>query len=98
LARETFVASEISAYVDLFEGDALEKLVDIDNVAFCFIDCEKEMYEKCWDILSTKIVYNGLIIADSAINHYEIIKPMVEKATNDNRWFFLKVEGHFKGF
>ncbi len=91
MAKETFIKSGISDIVELIEGDALVNLRDIVNISFCFIDCEKEMYEKCWDIVSDKMVKNGLIVADNAINHYETIKPMIDKALTDERFDSLVV-------
>lgn len=91
LAKETFNASDINDLVELIEGDALKNIYKEDNIAFCFIDCEKEMYEKCWDIISGKILKNGIIIADNAINHYDTIKPMIDKALNDIRFDSLIV-------
>jgi len=91
VAKETFKLSEINDYVELIEGDALQNLNNIDNIAFCFLDCEKEIYEKCWDIISPKIIKNGLLIADNAISNYETVKPMIEKVLNDNKYDSLIV-------
>jgi caffeoyl-CoA O-methyltransferase len=91
LARETFKLSGISGMVELIEGDALINLKKIENASFCFIDCEKELYEECWDIMSGKILKNGLIIADNAISHYDAVKPMIDKAMADERFDCLLV-------
>ncbi|MGA7720851.1 MAG: class I SAM-dependent methyltransferase [Ignavibacteriaceae bacterium] len=91
LAKETFNEARISDMVELIEGDALNNLENISDVSFCFIDCEKEIYEKCWDLVSGKVVKNGLIIADNAINHYDTIKPMIDKASADERFDCLIV-------
>ena len=89
--KETFNEARISDMVELIEGDALNNLENISDVSFCFIDCEKEIYEKCWDLVSGKVVKNGLIIADNAINHYDTIKPMIDKASADERFDCLIV-------
>jgi len=91
LAKETFNEAGISDVIELIEGDALINLKNINDVSFCFIDCEKEIYEKCWDLVSGKIVKSGLIIADNAINHYDTIKPMIDKAMADERFDCLIV-------
>ena len=83
LAKETFKLANINNYVELIKGDAIKNLININNIAFCFLDCEKEIYEKCWDLISSKIVKNGILIADNAISHYETIKPMIDKVFND---------------
>jgi len=90
-ARETFNKAGIKDVVELIEGDALLNIRRTENVAFCFLDCEKEMYEPCWEIMSDKIVQGGMLVADNAINHYQTIKPMIEKAMNDTRFDSLVV-------
>ncbi len=80
LAKETFRVAEIEQYVNLVEGDAVEFLEDMDEIAFCFLDAEKEVYEECYELIKDKIVPGGLIVADNAINHYDTIKPMIDKA------------------
>jgi len=85
LAKETFKEANIEDYVLLVEGDALENLKKIDNIAFCFLDTEKEIYEKCYDLIIPKLVKGGVLVADNAINHYETLKPMIDKALNDPR-------------
>ncbi len=91
LAKETFDLSGINDYVDLIEGDAIKNISSLGEIAFCFIDCEKEMYGKCWDILSAKMVPGGLIVADNALSHYDVVKPMIEKAANDDKFDCLLV-------
>ena len=91
LAKETFQKAEIEHYIELIEGDALEHIKKLNNIAFCFLDCEKEMYEPCWDILSDKFVKGGFLVADNALNHYKTIKPMIDKTMNDNRFDSLVV-------
>jgi caffeoyl-CoA O-methyltransferase len=86
LAKETFAKCGISNLVELIEGDALINLKIINDISFCFIDCEKELYEKCWDLVSDKMLKNGFIIADNAISHYDSIKPMIDKALADDRF------------
>ncbi|NPV00654.1 MAG: O-methyltransferase [Brevinematales bacterium] len=86
LARETFAAAGIDEYVELIEGDAVANIGGYENVSFCFLDTEKDLYEKCWDILSGKMVAGGILAADNAINHYETIKPMIDKAQSDPRF------------
>ena len=91
LAKETFRIAGIEKYVELIEGDFLEEGKKITNIAFCFLDAEKEIYEKCFDVVSPNLVKNGFIVADNAINHYDKIKPMIDKAENDIRFDCLTV-------
>ena len=91
LAKETFEASKVTDKIELIEGDFLKMNDDVDRIAFAFIDCEKEIYNKCFDILSNRLVSGGLIVADNAISHYDHIKPMIMLAETDNRFDTLTV-------
>ena len=91
LAKETFKSAHIERYVELIEGDFLENHKKIGEVAFCFLDAEKEIYDKCFEIVSAKLVKNGFIVADNAINHYDKLKPMIQKTENDPRFDCLIV-------
>ena len=84
MAKNTFSIAGIKDIIQLIEGDALIALQTINNFSFCFIDCEKELYEHVWDIVSSKVVPGGIIVADNAINHYSILKPMIDKALKDS--------------
>ena len=91
LAKETFTKAGISHTVELIEGDALTNLKNVAEISFCFIDCEKELYGKCWDLVSDKIINKGCVVADNAISHYDDIKPMIDKAMSDKRFDTLIV-------
>jgi caffeoyl-CoA O-methyltransferase len=91
LAMETFAVSNVSDKIQLIEGDFLRKHESINGIAFCFLDCEKDLYEKCFDIISDKLVKGGMLVADNAINHYEHIKGMMNKAEKDDRFDCLTV-------
>ncbi len=66
-------------------GDAREYLNDIKNIAFCFLDAEKEVYSECYDLVIPNMVKGGILIADNAINHYETLKQMLDRALTDYR-------------
>jgi len=85
LAKETFHLSKLEKYVQLVEGDARDHLKEINNVSFCFLDAEKEVYEECYDLVIPNMVKGGILIADNAINLYDILKPMIDKTLMDNR-------------
>ena len=91
MAKETFTLAGISDKIDLREGDFLQLHGEVDRIAFCFLDCEKDLYEKCFDVVSRKMVRGGLLIADNAIDHYEFIKGMMMKAEKDDRFDCLTV-------
>jgi len=84
-AKTTFRQTNVEDYVELIEGDARDYLLDIKNISFCFLDAEKEVYEECYDLVIPNMVKGGILIADNAINHYETLKPMINKALSDQR-------------
>ena len=85
LAGETFLVSGVNDVVELIGGDAKQSLDKYDNISFCFLDAEKEDYERYYDIIIPRLVSGGLLIADNAINHFETLKPMIDKALGDSR-------------
>ena len=85
IAKETFRESKMEKYIELIEGDALYYLTTEKNVSFCFLDAEKEIYEECYDLIIPNLIQGGLFVADNAINHYETLKPMINKALSDKR-------------
>ncbi len=85
LARETFELARINRYVELIEGDALKHIGSLNNISFCFLDVEKEVYQECYELVVPRLVKGGILVADNAINHYETLKPMLEKALADSR-------------
>ena len=72
-------------FIELIEGDVRKFLNHYKNIAFCFLDAEKEIYEECYDLVIPKMIDGGLFIADNAINHYETLKTMINKALKDPR-------------
>ena len=85
LARETFRRAEVEDAVTLVGGDALIHLAAYDSISFCFLDAEKEIYEKCYELIVPRLKPGGLLLADNAVNHREILGPMLERALGDGR-------------
>lgn len=85
LAKETFELTTFNDVITLVEGDALNNLDSFDDIAFCFLDCEKSMYYECYEKIIPKMVKGGILVADNAINHYDALKPMIDLALNDER-------------
>jgi caffeoyl-CoA O-methyltransferase len=69
LARDTFARAGVGDVVRLVEGDFLEHASEFDEVGFCFLDAEKEIYRACYDVVVPRLVAGGILIADNAINH-----------------------------
>jgi caffeoyl-CoA O-methyltransferase len=91
LARETLSEAHLEQYVELIAGDALKYLPEVNDIAFCFLDAEKDVYEKCWDIIADKIVPHGILIADNAISHSDELRPLIKKVESDTRFDSLIV-------
>lgn len=85
LAKETFQITNLENAIKLIHGDARKFLKNYSNIAFCFLDAEKEIYEECYEMIIPNMVKGGILVADNAINHYETLKPMLEKALHDER-------------
>jgi predicted O-methyltransferase YrrM len=85
LARETFHEAGVEDSVELVLGDARAHLSGIHNVAFCFLDAEKDVYADCYEAVVPNLVPGGLLVADNALNHFASLQPMIERALADPR-------------
>lgn len=85
LAQETFHLAEVEDQIELVFGDAREHLAKITQIAFCFLDAEKEIYEDCYDLVVPNLVAGGLLVADNAINHQAVLQPFLDRAEQDRR-------------
>ncbi len=85
LARETFRLAGVEDWVELVEGDALSQLQRHSQIAFCFLDAEKEIYGDCYELVVPRLAPGGLLVADNAINHRETLQPMLDRALSDER-------------
>ena len=85
MAAETFAAAGVCEVVKLLEGDFLEQSAAISEIAFCFLDAEKEVYGSCYDAVVPRLVPGGLLVADNAINHRATLQPMIDAALVDRR-------------
>jgi predicted O-methyltransferase YrrM len=85
LAKKTFKKAKIGELVELVHGDARGHMGDYDEVAFCFLDAEKEMYQEFYDLIVPNLVPGGLLVADNAVSHNEEIEKVIDKAEGDSR-------------
>lgn len=85
LARETITAAGVENTVELICDDALRHIGDYTDLAFCFLDAEKEIYGECYEIVTPNLVPGGLLVADNAINHAQVLQPMLDRALTDSR-------------
>jgi caffeoyl-CoA O-methyltransferase len=85
LARETFRSAEAEGTIALIEGDALHVIAHFDAISFCFLDTEKGLYASCYELVVPRLVRGGLLVADNAIDHRQVLEPMLERALADER-------------
>ncbi len=85
LAKETFQLAQVEDTVELVAGDALAHLANLDEIAFCFLDAEKEVYKACYDLVIPKMVTGAYLVADNVISHQDALRPVVDDAENDPR-------------
>lgn len=85
LARETFHVAQVEGVIRLVAGDVRDYLGQYEQIAFCFLDAEKEVYGECYEAVIPKLVKGGLLVADNALNHQETLQPMLDRALADER-------------
>ena len=85
LARCTFDAASVWDVVEFVHGDALDRLTELKEIAFCFLDAEKEIYASCYEAVVPRMVPGGILVADNAIHHQATLGPMLEHALADER-------------
>lgn len=85
LAGETFRLASVEDVVELVAGDARQYLVDYKDISFCFLDAEKEVYLDCYELVVDNMVPGGLLAADNVISHRDILQPVIDRATSDDR-------------
>jgi len=84
-ANETFEAAEVSDQIQLIHGDARQVISGYKEVAFCFLDAEKEIYLDIYERVVPNLVPGGILAADNAINHAEALADFIAQAENDSR-------------
>lgn len=84
-ATQTFKNAQVDDVVELVAGDALAHLVELDKIAFCFLDAEKDVYKACYDLVIPKMVTGGYLVADNLISHQDTLKSVADDAEHDPR-------------
>jgi predicted O-methyltransferase YrrM len=85
LARETFQSAGVQDVVDLVEGDARRRLDSIEDIAFCFLDAEKDVYLDCYEALIPRMVRGAVLVADNAVSHGHPLRDFLDRALSDRR-------------
>ena len=63
----------------------MDHLPGCKDIAFCFLDAEKEIYGRCYEALVPGMVQGGILVADNAINHQATLRSMLDRALQDER-------------
>jgi caffeoyl-CoA O-methyltransferase len=85
LARATFARAHATDVVRLVEGDVLDHVDEIEDVGFCFLDAEKDVYESCYEFIVPKMVPGAILIADNATSHRDDLQSMLDRVLADDR-------------
>jgi predicted O-methyltransferase YrrM len=85
IARETFHLTGTQDLIEQVVGDARQHLPGVRDVAFCFLDCEKEIYQDCYDAVVPNLVPGGLLAADNTINARKSLQPLIDASLADAR-------------
>jgi len=83
LAKKTFQKAKIGDVVEFVHGDARGHMKDYDEVAFCFLDAEREMYLEFLEIVVPILVSGGILVADNVVSHAEELAEFIVKAEED---------------
>jgi caffeoyl-CoA O-methyltransferase len=76
--RRNIAEAGLEEWVELVEGDAVETLPGIADVFdVCFLDAEKEDYERLVAIARDKLEAGALIVADNVMSHAETLSAYV---------------------
>ncbi len=85
LARVTFRLAGVEQTVELIADDARQHIEKFNDIAFCFLDAEKEVYGEIYEMVIPRLVKGGLLVADNAINHREALQTALDRALSDDR-------------
>lgn len=83
LARETFAKAKVEDFIEFVNGDARSHLKEHESIAFCFLDCEKEMYPEVYETVVPRLVAGGVFVADNLISHKKELAAFLQHARED---------------
>ena len=85
MAEETFRLAGVNDEIELIHGDARDYAGSFKDIAFCFLDSEKDIYREFYDMVIPNMVSGGLLVADNVISHADKLQPFVDHALSDER-------------
>ena len=72
--RRNVADAGLEEWAELLEGDAFETLPAVDDVFdVCFIDAEKEDYERLYELARPKLEPGAVIVADNVLSHEDAL-------------------------
>ena len=88
VARGYFEQLELSEFITTLQGPAVDILIDlVDEPDFSpdivFIDANKSLYLKFFQILAPKLKKGTIIFADNVLSHKEKVEPFVNTIKSD---------------
>jgi len=84
-ANETFKAAEVSDQIQLIHGDARQVIAGYRDVAFCFLDAERDIYFDIYEKLMPNLTPGGILAVDNVISHADELSDFVAQAEDDPR-------------
>ena len=84
-ANETFEAARVTDQIQLIHGDAREVIAGYRDVAFCFLDAERDIYLDIYEKLMPNLMPGGIIAVDNVISHADELSDFVAQAEDDPR-------------
>ena len=84
-ANETFESAQVTDKIQLIHGDARQVIDGYRDVAFCFLDAEKEIYLEIYEQVVPNLVTGGILAADNTINHVDSLSDFIAQAEDDAR-------------
>lgn len=85
LAQETLRLAQVTDVVELIHGDARHHLSHYREIAFCFLDADKDVYLDCYRLIIPNLVMGGLLVADNATSHATELAAFLAEAESDPR-------------
>lgn len=84
-ASETFELAQVSDQIQLIHGDAREVIDGYQDVAFCFLDAERDIYFDIYEKLLPNLTPGGILAVDNVISHADELSDFVAQAEDDPR-------------
>lgn len=84
-ANETFEAAKVGPLVQLIHGDARDVIAGYTDVAFCFLDAERDIFRDVYEKVVPNLVPGGILAADNVISHAAELGDFVPRVEGDPR-------------